>query len=222
MTRYIPADKQLGQTKPEEASEKQSGDDFLKQLEAINGLDIKVALSQCNNNEVLFADILHSAASTATLPRLIEAFEKQDIRTYTIYAHGIRSALHNVGMDSLGKKAYELEMAVKRGDAEFINAHHEEFISGYNSFSKAALKITANRKNPRKGGSIDELKKRLADLIDASADMDYSRARRIIAPLSKNFYGEKIDNKIRTISDAVDSFEFDKVRLIADEVIKGI
>ena len=222
MTRYIPADKQLGQTKPEEASEKQSGDDFLKQLEAINGLDIKVALSQCNNNEVLFADILHSAASTATLPRLIEAFEKQDIRTYTIYAHGIRSALHNVGMDSLGKKAYELEMAGKRGDAEFINAHHEEFISGYNSFSKAALKITANRKNPRKGGSIDELKKRLADLIDASADMDYSRARRIIAPLSKNFYGEKIDNKIRTISDAVDSFEFDKVRLIADEVIKGI
>ena len=222
MTRYIPAEKQLGQTKPEETTEKQGGADLLKQLETIKGLDIKTALSQCNNNEVLFADILHSAASSVTLPRLIEAFEKKDVRTYTIYAHGIRSALHNVGMDALGKEAYELEMAGKRGDAEYINAHHSEFISGYNEFSKAALKITANRKNPRKSGSIDELKRRLTDLIDASSDMDYSRARRIIAPLSKNSYGEAIDTKIRTISDAVDSFEFDKVRLIADEVIKGI
>lgn len=216
LSRYIPEEKQIRREDEPEIKPEKGNADFSEKLKNISGLDIEAALNQCNNDLALLSDILRSAATTPTVKKLREAYEKLDLRSYTIYVHGIKGALRNVGMKELGDLAYELELAGKREDMEYIISHHAPFMDKFNTFAEEALKITENReKNPAVSGDVTQLREYVKELISAAEDMDYSRARQITEKISENTYGEKIDEKINSLCELVDSFEFAQVSDIA-------
>ncbi len=216
LSRYIPAEKQIEKEEEAKPVSEKNNDSFTEKLKEINGLDIAAALKQCNNDAQLLSDILRSAATTPTVKNLCEAYEKQDLRSYTIFVHGIKGALRNVGMKELGDMAYDLELAGKRDDTDYITAHHSSFMDKFNQFASTALRITENKnKAPTESGSLDELKAYVKELISAAEDMDYSNAKRITDIISQKTYGEKIDEKIRSLCEQVDEFEFALVSEIA-------
>lgn len=212
LSRYIPAEKQLQKEDENETKARLVDNSFISQLKEIEGLDIPAALAQCNNDEQLLSDILRSAATTPTVKNLCEAFEKQDLRSYTIYVHGIKGALRNVGMKELGDLAYELELAGKRDDRDYILRQHEPFMDKFRLFSDTAMRITENAKRtPSENGELSELRDYIQDLISAAEDMDYSNAKRITDILSSKTYGEKLDGKIKSLCRMVDDFDFEQV-----------
>lgn len=223
LSRYIPEEKQISSESEAKAPEKIENSGFLDRLNTIDGLDVKAALKQCNGDSALLSDILRSAAASPTIAKLSEAFEKKDLRSYTIYVHGIKGALRNVGMEALGALAYDLETAGKRGDLEYIEARHSEFMNSFNEFSAATLRIVdSKQEKPVVNGDLTRLKEYIKDIIGAAEDMDYSRAKKITDIIEKETYGEKYDRKIHSLCSAVDSFEFSEAEDIARSIREEI
>ena len=57
-----------------------------------------------------------------------QSLEADDLSAYEIHAHGIKSALFTIGADEMSQTAYDLELAAKRGDSEFIKANNDAFL----------------------------------------------------------------------------------------------
>lgn len=219
LLKYIPEEKITYPDSKTEETEQSPEDDFITKLKEIDGLDIPVALRQCNNNTELLADILHSAATTTAVKLLEESFEKKDVRSYTIYIHGMKGALRNVGMESLASIAFDLEMAGKQNDSEYILAHHGEFMERFNVFSDTALRIIDKKPAPPASkGDLSELKNLLAELITAADDMDYNEAKRVTEIIETKTYTESLDEKIPNLCKAVDNFDFEEAVEIAREM----
>ncbi|MDR0238641.1 MAG: response regulator, partial [Deltaproteobacteria bacterium] len=58
---------------------------------------------------------------------MASALEKGDIKAFTIYIHGIKSACGNIGAVALSELAARLEAAGIRNDTDFIRTHFEIF-----------------------------------------------------------------------------------------------
>ena len=59
---------------------------------------------------------------------LKQSLESENLSSYEIHAHGIKSALYIIGADEMSQTASDLEMAAKRGDIEFIKANNDTFV----------------------------------------------------------------------------------------------
>ena len=104
--------------------------------------------------------------SPGVSPKLLEIFRRDaenavitlrksaadgDIKLFTTTAHAMKSALMNIGETAMSEAALALEKAGFAGDAEYINAHAEEFAS--------SLEALANNLRPEDdaaGGSAAE------------------------------------------------------------------
>lgn len=218
LSRYIPEEKRiLPSDKPRnKAAESQS---FITALYSIDGMDVKTALEQCGGSEHVLADVLRTAAASPSFEKLKAAYEKDDQRNYTIYIHGLKGALRNVGMNSLAELAYKLELAGKRGDHDFAAAHHHEFIRRYEDFAKAVTAAGEIRRKPSETeGSSEELLSCADEIITAADNMDYSLSVKILEKLKKASYGEAADKKIRALAEAVESFDFNEAAEIAEDI----
>lgn len=221
LTRYIPEEKQIKKEDGEEKAEEGNNSDFTAMLSEIEGLDADIALRQCAGDSDFLKDILRSAASSKSVKNMEEALLKNDLSGYTVHVHGIKGALRNIGMEALGAKAYELELAGKRGDEAFINEHHKEFMEQFSLFAEKALKLTETASAKKdKPSDMSELKEKLSLIISAAEDMDYSRAAKAIDILEKSDYGEKINRQIQKLSIAVNGFEFDEAIAVSRKVLE--
>lgn len=63
--------------------------------------------------------------------KIQECFDKKDWKNYTIYVHALKSSMTNIGAAKLAGMAKESEFAGKRGDTEFILAHHDALMLEY-------------------------------------------------------------------------------------------
>ena len=66
--------------------------------------------------------------------QLIQLFEVQDWKNYTIAVHGIKSAMRSIGAITLSDLAKDLEMAGKNSDINYILEHHGEMMKVYTDF----------------------------------------------------------------------------------------
>lgn len=219
LARYIPEEKQIAQNGEPLSAEKKGSSPFIEKLKGIDGLDVETALNQCSGDEKFLSDILRSVATTISAKKLKEAFENKDLKSYTIYVHGIKGALRNVGMETLGSLAFDLEMAGKKGDTDYILSRHSEFIESFEAFAAKVIEITADMEiKNREKGDLSELKGHLSEIIDASENMDYSRASQIVKIIEKNTYGEKYDKNIGLLSEAIENFDFPEAADIAHSI----
>lgn len=221
LSKYIPESKQLKKAESTEEPQEEPKSDFLNELALIDGLNVEVALKQCAGDAGFLADIVRSAATSPTIKSLATAFKKQDFRSYTVHVHGIKGALRNIGMEDLGEQAYELELAGKRNDADFINKHHNEFMNAFYAFAEMAISITDKKLGKvLNAGDMEELKVKLEELIEGAKDMDYTRCAKITDDLGQKTYGDAIDKDIEKINLAVNSFEFEEAIDIAKSILE--
>ena len=219
LSRYIPEEKQLEAVQEEEKAP--IGDPSLaSEFYSVDGLDVHFALKQCNGDKALLSDILRSVAMSSSVMKMQASFESKDLRSYTIFVHGIKGALRNVGAESLGNMAYELELAAKRDDYEFIKENHEEFIDSFSVFSEKIIKIIEKLEDdPKEKGNLSEKVNELKTLITALEDKDYSIATNIIDSIRKESYGEDFDKLLQAVNAAVNNFEFTEAADIAKSLL---
>ena len=208
LSRYIPAEKQLDAENTAEKSEVPS--ELLKELSSVSGLNPETLVKQCGEKTDLLCDILTSTANSDSRRKLDTAFSSRDWRNYTIYVHGLKGALRNVGAEKLGEQAYELEIAGKKQDEAFILANNKAFTDSFDSFAKEIIGITRKYQNKTLPvGRSPVPADKFADVAAAVKDMDYSLCSRLLRELTKNSYGENIDKMLADIAAAVNDFDFD-------------
>ena len=109
-------------------------DDIMTRLEAA-GINSGEGLGYCADDVGFYTQMLEGFAdsSETRLSELERAYSEQDIKSYRISVHSIKSNSRTLGIDDLSDMALELENAARQEDTEFIGDHHNDFTEKYRS-----------------------------------------------------------------------------------------
>ena len=115
----------------------------LKMLENIDGISIKDGLDFCGSSKELLK-FLHTFYSSIDfkLAEIKDAFDKDDIASYTIKVHALKSTSRIIGASMLSDLALRLEEAGEKKDIAFIRDNNDKLLQLYSSY-KAKLSVVA-------------------------------------------------------------------------------
>ena len=146
LMKYIPEEKQqftentAPAAKHEEAAPEDEDSFTQEELVRIRSicpeLNVLEGLGYCMDSKEFYLETLADFAEADKLPLLDEAFEKQDLDSYRINVHSVKSAAKTVGADVVSDRARELEFAARDGDAELVRRKHPEFRELYTKLTE--------------------------------------------------------------------------------------
>ena len=120
-------------------------------IDLLKGIDVEDGLRNCGGNKSVYIKVLTTFASSNLLASLQDYFIKGDLENYTVMAHSIKGACRNIGANDVADQAYELEMAGKDEDIEFINKYHKTFCENYAEVLRIVTKALVEQGS---GGTI--------------------------------------------------------------------
>ncbi len=107
-------------------------------LSRIDGFDYETAMLYCGDEEEFLLEIINDV-TTDCLPRaekMRKNLADNDIKSYAIEAHSIKSSMATIGLSYFSERAKEHEFAAKGGDLAFIEKDAEAFINEYMEICK--------------------------------------------------------------------------------------
>jgi CheY-like chemotaxis protein len=122
--------------------------------------------------KVFVRDAIKSIAALDDFLQNTGACGEEGIRTFTIHAHGIKSALANIGMMALSAVAMRLEELGRTGDTEAILAETPAFLQ--------ALRAAVREIAPREEAA--------AETETAAEDMDFLREKLLLVKTACEAY----------------------------------
>ena len=139
----------------QENSPKTSWEEKLEQLESL-GVDTKVGLMYCQNDESFYQELLLQYAGEADgkIRNASMDLEEGDFKNYEILVHAVKSTSKMIGAAHLSEAAFALEKAAKDEDGETIRQGHESAMEEYRSIADGIL--TAFGKKPDAKSEEDE------------------------------------------------------------------
>jgi len=159
--------------------------------------------------EVFVRDASKSIQALDAINKKNGAYSEEDIRTYVIHTHGMKSALANIGKMDLSAIALKLEMSGRDGDIEVMTSETTEFI---NSLRKVVDKYTPKEEPD---GVVNEdtvyLHEKLLELRTACMEYNESTAENIIGEIKKKTWSSKTRKMLDTLSEHLLHSDFDEI-----------
>ena len=148
-----------------------------------------------------------------------DRFSEEDTRTYVINAHGMKSALANIGRTELSAVARELEQAGRDNNTDVMSAKTPAFLD-----SLRALIDELTPKTEETGGEpADEDRPYLLDklraLKEASAAYDKKAARSVMADLKEKTWSRPTMEFLDAIAENLLHSEFDEIVSAVDRFV---
>lgn len=128
--RPAPAEDPAAQVLPDAPAEGPSP--FYDQL-AQAGINVERGLSYCAGEDAFYLEMLRifCAQSAEKRAELASLYDSANWADYTVKVHALKSTSLTIGAEDLSAQAKELELAGKRGDADFIREHHAALARSY-------------------------------------------------------------------------------------------
>ena len=126
-------------------------------------------------------------------------FSEEDLKTYTISVHGIKSALAYIGENELSQEAFRLENAGREKDTQTI-------IEATNTFIRSLRSIVEYITSTEEEGVTDDtedtafLKENLLKISSAAEEYDEASINLILAELKEKNWHEKTLQLLEEIS----------------------
>ena len=100
---------------------------------AQSGVNVDVGLDYCAGDEDFYREMLRlfSAQGEEKRTEIAALYESANWADYAIKVHALKSTSLTIGAEALSAQAKELELAGKRGDVDFIQAHHHALLSAH-------------------------------------------------------------------------------------------
>ncbi len=100
---------------------------------AQSGVNVDVGLDYCAGDEDFYQEMLRlfSAQGEEKRTEIAALYESANWTDYAIKVHALKSTSLTIGAEALSAQAKELELAGKRGDVDFIRAHHHALLSAH-------------------------------------------------------------------------------------------
>ncbi len=97
------------------------------------GINVELGLNYCAGDEDFFREMLRmfQAQSGDRRAEIVSLYETASWADYAVKVHALKSTSLTVGAEALSAQAKELELAGKREDVDFIQAHHPALMQAY-------------------------------------------------------------------------------------------
>ncbi len=184
----------------------------------IANLDVEKGLIYCGTEEDYLEIIsVNWMNGQSEQDKICRTYEQEDWKNYTIYVHGLKSAMMSIGAVEVSNMALELERAGKEGRIEYIHENHGILLKKYRELLEALGKD--ERINPSGGSTedVEQLPKLDEDLFDcllreleeATYTLD---ADIILGALNKfggyQYHGASMDVKLEAIRHKVEMSDY--------------
>ncbi len=110
---------------------------------AQSGINVDVGLDYCAGDEDFYREMLRlfSAQGEEKRTEIAALYESADWADYAIKVHALKSTSLTIGAEALSAQAKELELAGKRGDVDFIRAHHHALLSAHEELCAQIIEL---------------------------------------------------------------------------------
>ena len=218
LERWIPRSKQEKTTPATGRQEPNASPVF-----AIDGVDVRQGLVMTGGSVERYLSILatYHGDGLARVPELRSTLEQGDLGLYATYVHALKSASASIGAVEVADLAKQLEMAAKRGDADFLQQHTEAFLRDFTKIlENIGYIITAQHSgSPAESLSDTELQTALHELKEALDTLDGVAADALLGRLRKHKSDETTAEAIRQIADHVLLCDYDEAVEIIDRLL---
>jgi len=186
-------------------------------------------------------DIIHGVSNQAVEPQLAEFFIRDakkaasimeaifinkcrradDINTFVINVHAMKSALANVGEKDLCEEASKLEQAGREKDNKYILTALPSFLEGlYGIIYKFEARIQKSENSNM--GDLALLKEKLLEMKEAFSAYNKKAAKDILSKLKENSWPADVKEHLDTLSGFLIHSEFDEAVKAIEEYSKQI
>ena len=93
------------------------------------------------NEEDFYVEMLEEYLKSDKVPDLERFFDEEDWDDYRTLAHALKSTSLTIGAVHLSGEAKALELAAKKGDADYIRSHHKAVMEEYMGLTDQLRKI---------------------------------------------------------------------------------
>jgi len=102
-------------------------------MNTVPGIDFEAGLELVGGDQEILDMILvtYYEEGEPTINNIRKAYEENNIKDYTTYTHGLKSASRSVGANALGDHAFEHEKMGKENNVEGIAADVENLIGEF-------------------------------------------------------------------------------------------
>jgi HPt (histidine-containing phosphotransfer) domain-containing protein len=180
----------------------------------VPGINAEKAQERFGGDLNVFWDVVKSFARN-TPPLLDEIrgidFSEENMKSYAIVVHGLKSSSRSIGAEILGSKAEALEYAAKAGDLDFVRENHRLFIleadqllAGINA---EINQMAAGNPKPRKKEPAEEV---LEDLAQACRTFDIDGVDKAMEELESCEY-ETGSDLIAWLREKADGMSFKEI-----------
>jgi HPt (histidine-containing phosphotransfer) domain-containing protein len=161
-------------------------------------------------------DASRSLAVLGTLCTQQGAWSDEDLQSYTVNIHGIKSALANIGERELSSRAFSLEQAGRTRDLAVMASDTPDFLQ--------ALQEVITRLTPQEAGATCDgdpayLRATLPALQAACAAYDKKAARALLSDLGQKAWPRPTQKLLDSIAGHLLHSEFKKIARIVDEML---
>ena len=228
LNRWIPDSKKKdvdNQDNDKVALQKDEQSIFAASFSAIKSMNINKALNLCGGDEGILTSVIsvYIKSYKQIIKRIEESYNSEDLSSYGIEVHGVKSSSRSLGNDELGEIAYALEIKAKEGNLQFVKDNNEEFVKMYSKFVedlKNVMERISPDKNQEEKISITPTvaKEMLIECADALDSFETKKSSEIIAELLKADFEDDISDKVKEAADSIELFDYDVASNILREL----
>ncbi|MDR2861046.1 MAG: response regulator, partial [Syntrophobacterales bacterium] len=227
LKKWLPAGKLLDTpVKPDAADEGEGAEheEFWRRIEQIEGLSLSAGLDRVNGQRNIYGKMLKLIIKEIKKSdkNLSEFLAAADMSNFRIEVHGIKGALASIGAAELAAKAYDLEAASDRGDADFCGLNLPTLLEGLNNLRlnlQEAFSLLSRDDIPME--IPPELPPVFARMIDAFAEIDLvlidTEIKNLVALNLKGALKEEVEQ----IIDMVKMVDYDGAKEHMQKLLNG-
>ena len=150
-----------------------------------------------------------------------DLYSRRDIENYVIKVHALKTGFRTVGALDLGEEAQALELAGKKGNIEFIDLHHDEFLEKIKSFKETLSNVCDEEEAPeqeKKGMIADKkmLDRIFHEIRMAAEDMDCDRIDGVFAIMKNYSIPKEYEEIYKKLIVASENYEYKEIISIID------
>jgi len=227
LEKWIPKDKQKSSTAENNRALLPNNHDWGKGLE-IEGLDINKGILFSGGAIEQYFDTLDLFYKDGAekIKDILKCLETGNLSLYTIYIHGLKSALANIGAIALSDAAKSLENAGELKDLDFIEKHKEKFLINLktllDNIKNALSAYSKNSKKNIKPADVNQLKIELKKMKMALNVMDAGAINETIENLHNYLYMENIGDTIKSIANCILMAEYDEAGILTESLLQEV
>jgi len=169
--------------------------------------------------EIFINDAKKSLAVLSAVIAKNKSINKNDIKSFVIHTHGMKTALANVGKMDLLPAAQKLEQSGRSEDIDIIVSETPAFLKSLQEFMEKLSREISESENIKEEADRLLLHKELLAVKKACIEYDEETADKTVTELRKNTWSNKDKELLVKIAENILHSDFDETVILIDKYL---